>query len=286
MRDYTQQVILKDLSQFSKIYLVPLADFHEGARDADHEVSDGYIKWIAEHEDAFTILNGDMLNCAWKESTPDLFEDLITPDKAYEHLRERLMPIKDKIIMITRGGHEESIFQKVGADYMARLAYDLGDIPYMPDGGMFGIELRMNKCKSRNGRYVFWGYATHGWGGARTIGAKIKKVEDLANIANVDIIILSHDHTAAIHRMNVLSPPAKINFGNKCYIHIQRKILINTGGFVSYRGYIQRKGYVPQDLGTPRIRLEIKQQYEGRKFFPSGKKYSTSFYYKDLHASL
>jgi hypothetical protein len=31
---------------------------------------------------------------------------------------------------------------------------------------------------------VCWGYATHGWGGARTIGAKIKKVEDLANIAN------------------------------------------------------------------------------------------------------
>ncbi len=72
MRDYSLRVVLKDLSQFSKVYFVPLADFHEGARDADHEISDGYINWIAEH-DAFTILNGDMMNCAWKDSTPELW---------------------------------------------------------------------------------------------------------------------------------------------------------------------------------------------------------------------
>ena len=41
MKEYTQRVILHDLSKFGKLYLVPLADFHEGARDADHEVSDG-----------------------------------------------------------------------------------------------------------------------------------------------------------------------------------------------------------------------------------------------------
>jgi len=267
-RDYGQQVVLKDLSQFSQIYLVPIADLHEGARDADHEVSDGYIKWIADHEDAFTIGNGDLMNCAWKESVPDLFEDLITPDKAYENLRARLMPIKNKILMLTRGGHEESIFRKVGADYMARLAYDLGNIPYMPDGGILGVRLSKN-----NHTRMFWGYATHGWGGARTIGAKVKKVEDLANIANVDFVVLSHDHTAAIHRLNVLDPPrARIQFEKPMYLTFQRKLLINTGGFVKYEGYIQRKGYVPQDLGTPRIRLEIKKNHGG--------------YYKDLHASI
>ncbi len=267
-RDYNQQVVLKDLRQFSKIYIVPLADWHEGARDADHTVSDGYRDWIKDNRDAFTILNGDMMNCATKDSSPDLFEDLITPDKAYEHLLKRLIPIKNKILMITRGGHEEQIFRRVGADYMARLAHDLGDIPYMPDGGMIGIRLSKNDHTC-----MFWGYATHGWGGARTIGAKVAKAEVLANIANVDFIVLSHDHTAAIHRLNVLDPPrAKIQFKRPMYLNIQRKLLINTGGFVSYRGYIQRKGYVPQDLGTPRIRLEYKKDHEG--------------YHRDLHASL
>jgi hypothetical protein len=267
-KGFAQRVVLRDLSQFNVVYLVPLADFHEGSRDADHEVSNGYIEWIRSHNNAFTLLNGDMMNCAWKESTPELFEDLITPDAAYEKLRARLMPIKNKILMLTRGGHEGTIFRKVGADYMARLAYDLGDIPYMPDGGMFGLKLGKN-----NHTAMVWGYATHGWGGARTIGAKIKKVEDLANIANVDIIILSHDHTQAIHRLNVLDPPrSRLNFKRPMHWKIQRKLLINTGGFVKYAGYIQNKGYTPQDLGTPRIRIELKNDGNG--------------YHLDLHASI
>ncbi len=208
------------------------------------------------------------MNCAWKDSTPERYEDLITPDKAYEQLRELVMPLKDRILMITRGGHEESIFRKVGADYMARLAYDLGNVPYMPDGGMVGVRLSLNHYYK-----MFWGYATHGWGGARTIGAKIKKVEDLANVANVDFIVLSHDHTAAYHRLNVLEPPrSRIQFKHPMYLTFQRKVLINTGGFVCYRGYIQRKGYAPQDLGTPRLRIELKHDHND--------------YYKDLHVSL
>ena len=268
-RDYQSEIVMVDLSRFSKLYLVPLADFHEGARDADHEVSDGYVRWIADRDNARTILNGDMMNCAWKDSTADLFEDLITPDDAYDRLRARLMPIRNKILMITRGGHEESIFRKVGHDYMAQLAHDLGDIPYKPDGGMVAIRM------SRGGHpMVFTGYATHGWGGARTIGAKVKKVEDLAQVADVDFYILSHDHTQVIHRLNVLVPPiTNMRWDRPTYIAIRRKILINTGGFIEYKGYIRRKGYAPQDLGTPRLRLELKQSHrEG--------------HYKDLHASI
>lgn len=268
-KDYQFQIVTKDLSHLNKCYLVPLADLHEGARDADHEVSDGYIQWIKEHKDAFTILNGDLLNCAWKDSTPELFEDLITPDDAYANLRDRLMPIKNKIHMITRGGHEEAIYRKVGADYMARLAYDLGDVPYKPDGGMLAIRLSLH-----NHPTVFTVWATHGWGGARTIGAKVKKVEDLVFAADADIYVLSHDHTQVIHRLNVLRPPrgANLTFGRPIYIQIDRKLLVNTGGFVQYSGYIRRKGYTPQDLGTPRIRLEIKK--------------IKHIFHKDLHASI
>ncbi len=268
-KDYQSQIVMVDLAQFSKVYFVPLADFHEGARDADHEVSDGYIKWIEERDDARTALNGDMMNCAWKDSTPDLFEDLITPDDAYARLVARLMPIKNKILMITRGGHEESIFRKVGHDYMAQLAHDLGDIPYKPDGGMLAIRLSLNNHTS-----VFTGWMTHGWGGARTIGAKVKKSEDLAMVADVDFIVISHDHTQNIHRLNVLAPPiTNMRWGRANHIVVKRKILINTGGFVEYKGYIRRKGYAPQDLGTPRLRLEVrKSHHEG--------------YHKDLHASI
>ena len=62
-KDYEFQIVMKNLSQFSKAYLIPLGDFHEGAYNADHEISNGYIQWIREHDNAFTVLMGDMMNC-------------------------------------------------------------------------------------------------------------------------------------------------------------------------------------------------------------------------------
>lgn len=268
MRDYQQQVVMKDLSQFSKVYLVPLADWHIGDKNSAIDVIQGYIDWVAERDNAFTILNGDLMNAAWKESTSELYEDLITPDQAYAQVRELCQPIRDKILMITRGNHEESIYRKVGADFMARLAYDLGDIPYKPDGGMVGIKLSVHSNKG-----MCYTYATHGWGGARTIGAKVKKAQDLMSVAEAHIYVLSHDHTQNINRGNILEPPrAVIKFNKPMYATVRRKLFINTGGFIRYGGYIQRRGYTPQDLGTPRIRIELKRD-----------KHTTHI---DLHASI
>ena len=267
MKNFNQQIVMKDLPQFSTIYLVPLADFHLGCRDVGVDVIRGYIDWIKETKNAFTILNGDLMNCAGKDTAPELYDDLTTPDDAYNSLRAMLMPIKDKILMITRGNHEDMIWRRVGADYSARLAYDLGDIPYKPDGGMLGIRL------SKNNHYaVFFTYATHGWGGARTIGAKVKKPDELAVAVGADCYVVSHDHTMAMHRNNRLEPPKSRLGSDKVYLQVHRQLLINTGGFIRYSGYVQKKGLLPQDLGTPRIRMELKHRDDA--------------YIKDLHGSI
>ena len=282
--DYQYQIVMKDLRQFSQIYVVPLSDFHIGCGHTAIDIIQGYIDWIKEHDNAFTILNGDLLNCATKDSTPELFEDLITPDDAYKQLRELLEPIKSKVLMITRGGHEGEIFRKVGHDYMAQLSYDFGNVPYKPDGGMIGIRLGVSNFSSDkptgHSAMVAAIYATHGWGGARTIGAKVKKVEDLVLAVHADCYVLSHDHTQAVHRLNMLAPTDwRVSIP---FLKVKRKLLINTGGFIEYSGYIQRKGYTPQDLGTPRIRIEAKRKRYGR----SGTFRRGEEYYLDLHASI
>lgn len=270
-RSYQQQIVMKDLASFSKVYLIPLGDFHIGNPYVGVDVIQGYVNWLKSHTNAFTILNGDLMNCAGKDTAPELFEDLVTPDTAYDQVFEMLKPIKDKILMITRGNHEEAIFRRVGADYMARLARDLGDIPYKPAGGMLGLRLNRNNHHS-----VFFTYATHGWGGARTIGAKVKKPEDVALGIEADCIVVSHDHTQAVHRLNVIAPPhSRVSMIRPVYLRVRRVLLINTGGFIRYGGYVQEKGYVPQDLGTPRILMEIKETTKGEEG-----------YYKDLHASM
>ena len=275
--------MVKDLRQYSQVYLVPLADLHIGCRDVALDIIQGYLDWIKEHENAYTLLNGDLMNCATKDSTPELYDDLVTPDQAYTQLIELLKPIKSKILMITRGGHEEHIYRMSGHDYMAQLAHDLGDIPYKPNGGMgiikLGIStLNSNQPNTGNALDCVY-YAVHGWGGARTIGAKVNKLEELAKVTEADCVILSHDHTQVVHRLNVLVPASR---RSNPYVKIKRKLLINTGGFINYSGYIQRKGYTPQDLGTPRIRIEAKRKDYGNA---SGKGRRRELYL-DLHASI
>jgi len=262
-------VIVEWRKPFSLFYIVPLADFHIGARACALNIIRGYLDWVRERENAFVILNGDLLNGATKTSAAELFDDLITPDDAYAQLRTILMPIRDRVLMVTRGGHEEAMYRAVGTDYMARLAYDLGDVPYRPDGGMVSILVPRSE-QGGNAEFLF--YATHGWGGARTIGSKIKKVEELAIAVHADCYILSHDHTQNVHRLNRLeASPRRTKEGHRHMIP-HRQLLVNTGGFLKYDGYVARKGYVPQDLGTPRIRCEVK--HDGDR------------HYKDLHASI
>ena len=267
-KTYEQQVVMKDISSKSLIYVVPLADFHLGQPGANVEVIKGYIDWIAERDNAYTILNGDIMNCAGKDTVFDLWDDLRTPDDVYyKDVLPLLTPIKETILFLTRGNHEDALYRKSGVDFMAHLAHDLGDIPYKPNGGMVAIKLGKNIHRG-----LVTIYATHGWGGARTIGAKVKKVDELVMAVEADCYVLSHDHTQAIHRTNRLVMPKSRLGSEKVYLKVSRQLLINSGGFISYSGYIQKKGYSPQDMGTPRIRIEFKKNKEND-------------YHFDLHAS-
>ena len=270
----TTVIVEKDIP-FHMFYVVPLADFHLGAQECAVDVIRGYIDWIQERDNAYTILNGDLMNCAIKDSSSELFDDLTTPDTEYNRLRMLLSPIQDKVLMVTRGTHEGHIYRRVGADYSARLAFDLGDVPYRPDGGMVMLSARRRPDEDRY-RTCFTFYATHGWGGARTIGSKVKKVEELATAVDADVYILSHDHTQNVHRFNHLVPSHLHDKHGKRHLVPHRKLLVNTGGFLKYGGYVAQRGLSPQDLGTPRIRCEVKHERVNGK----------PRYYKDLHASI
>jgi len=268
-RGFAQQIVMADLVKFGKIYLVPLGDFHIGNKFARIDIIQGYIDWIKNHYNAYTVLMGDMMECATKYSVPDLYEALVTPDDCYDWAKKLLAPIKHKILMAVRGNHEEMIWRHSGTDYTAHLARELGDIPYKPDGGM----LLMRLGDTTNHHAIASFYGTHGWGGARTVGAKVKKPEEIALAVDADIIAVAHDHTQAIHRLNVVAPPrSRVSVERPNYLITRRRLLINTGGFVDYGGYVQRKGYVPQDLGTPRILIEFKAGATTR--------------YMDYHASM
>jgi len=264
------KIIRADLTKHDFIYLVPLSDMHIGAPQTDIDAIKGYIDWIAGEENAYTLLNGDLFNAATKQSTPELYEyeDMVTPDKELLMLEALLKPIAKKILAACAGGHElKNLFKTIGADYMWHLMRNLGrEKVYARDGGILKIKIKpVNKRDDLFFKIVY----THGWGGARTRGAKMRKLEYLASATHADIYILSHDHTQNLTRDNYLDTPTWEDDS----IVVHRKMLVATGGFLGYAGYPMRAGYQPADLGTPRIRI-------GKKIDKDG------VVHKDIHASL
>jgi len=260
------KIIKANLSQHEFIYLVPLSDFHIDEPQCDHEAIKGYIDWIASHDNAYTLLNGDLVTAPTKESLASVYEmgepggriEFPSLDQCADELADLLSPIADRILAACTGGHEfRHLFRLTGSDWTYNLMKRLGrEKVYARDGGVLLIK---TKPLTDSDDMFFSAVFTHGWGSARTRGAKVRKLEMLAQAFEVDMVILSHDHTQNLTRDNRLVIP---NWeSNELDVH--RVLLVSTGGFRGYAGYPLRSGYQPADLGTPRIRLAKKVDPDG-----------------------
>jgi len=265
-----------DLRQHEFVYLVPLSDLHWDEPQSDHDAIIGYRDWILGHENAYTILNGDLITAPTPVSAASIYEmgepggtiTLPSVDQTTNELEELLRPIADRILGACSGGHEfKHMFRVCGYDWTYNLMKRLGrEEVYTRDGGvlLFKIAPVVDGDTS-----FFSAVYTHGWGGARTRGAKIVKLERLAQGIDADMYILSHDHTQNLGRDNYLTFP---DYEVASPV-VHRKLLVSTGAFRGYAGYPFRSGYQPSDLGTPRIRIGKRVNKDGTVR-------------KDIHASI
>ena len=275
---YKVKIIKANLSKHDFIYLIPLSDFHWDEPQTDRDTIRGYVNWIAEHENAYTILNGDLWTLMGiRRGYGDLYEkgepagmiELMPPDRALDEVEDLLKPIASKILAACSGGHElNNMFSVVGSDLTYRLMRRLHiENRYARDGGLLLMKL---KPVNRRDKLFFSAIFTHGWGGARTRGGKLRKAEYLSEAAEgMDIVIISHDHTQNVTRKNVMTVPS---WDTEAPV-THRVLLISTGAFRGYSGYPFRAGYQPSDLGTPRIRIGKRVDEDGTVR-------------KDLHASI
>ena len=271
---YEVKIIQADLRKHDFIYLIPLSDFHWDEPESDHDTIRGYIRWIYEHENAFIILNGDLVTAPTQASMASIYEmsepggtiEFPSLDQCTEELYSLFHPVADRIIAADSGGHEfKHLFRVTGSDWTYNLMKRLGrEHIYARDGGALLIK---TKALSRKDKTFFSVIYTHGWGGARTRGAKIRKLEYLAQGMDADIYVMSHDHTQNLARDNYLVPL----WDKTWFVH--RKLLVSSGAFRGYAGYPFRSGYQPSDLGTPRVRI-------GKRLDPDGT------VRKDIHASI
>lgn len=236
-----------------------LADLHIGdAHCNEVEVLDR-VKAIADDPYGLCVCNGDLMNTALRNSVSDVYGELMSPMQQIAYLVDLLRPIKDKIIAVTTGNHEQRTYRTDGIDITRLVCRELGiEDKYAPEGVLvflrFGTRSRHGgHVNDRNPRQWYSIYATHGSGGGRKEGAKAIRLADMAAIVDADIYIHSHTHLPMVMKQSFFRADS-----SNCMAKQVSKLFINTGAAMGYGGYGQAQEFKPASTDTAHIRLDAK----------------------------
>lgn len=208
--------------KIKQIELHTFADLHIGDKFCDMKLINKRLEYIKNKNNAYCILNGDLLNNATKTSVSDSYAESIPPMEQLEKGMELFEPIKEKILAITSGNHENRTYNKEGIDISEILSMQLNiRNRYCKEGALVFLRFGRNN-KQRKMLYTI--YASHGSGGGKKEGGKINRLSDMAGIVDADIYIHSHTHLPAIIKQAFY----RVDYQNST-VSLADKLFVNTG---------------------------------------------------------
>ncbi|WP_300924653.1 metallophosphoesterase [uncultured Clostridium sp.] len=240
-----------------KLYI--LSDLHIGSAEADLNTLKQIIQFIKDTPECYTILLGDILDTALKNSKTDIYSSTLNIADAQKLAVELLTPIKDKIIAMTPGNHENRVWREVGVDLSLWLAEKLGLQDVYRNNN---IALTISFGKDINGKLFRLNiFGQHGaYGGGRKMGSAMNALEDLDGIiANADIYIRAHTHQPIQGSRNVFI------FNDKGNIEKQTKYYFNAPSILNYGGYAAEKGYKPTDDSPCYLNIRAVSERKGTR---------------------
>lgn len=242
----------------TEVTIIVLSDLHYGNPYCSVKHFQRTLDFIRDNKNCYCFLNGDLLEAVTKASVGDIYQQKITPQEQRDEVTALLMPIKNKVLGMTTGNHEQRIYKETGVDLSADIARELG-IPYRPEGMLFKLAFGKGNESHKEKPYVFWSYITHGYGGARTKPAKAVKVERAATWLHADWYAMSHDHVVNVAPTIYLMPDNRGTLDEDGFltgkVNAKREMLVKTNAYLKWGGYSEIGGFPPSDLRTPIISL-------------------------------
>lgn len=216
------------------------------------------VDFVKRKRNCYIKLNGDLCESSLRTSKGDIFKQVGTPQDQRDWVIEHLYPIKDKILGVTTGNHEQRIYNETGIDISKDIATAL-DAPYRPEGMLFKLSFGDGNENHKGKPFVFWSYITHGYGGARTKSAKAVKLERTASYIHADYYAMSHDHVVNVAPNLYLMPDNRGTVNDDGFLSgrvtAKREMLVKTNAYLKWGGYAESGGFSPSDLSTPLIQL-------------------------------
>lgn len=229
------------------------ADLHIGDKHCDIGQIKQDIEYVRNTPNCYAILNGDILNNATKTSVSDSYAELLTPMEQLAMFVDLFYCIKDKILVMTQGNHENRTYNKEGVDLTQVVAQQLGILDrYSKTGAVLFLKVGEHKLPSCSKRVpiVYSFYIIHGSGGGRKEGAKAIRLADMASIIDVDIYIHGHTHLPMVLREGFYR--TDISNGVVKYVD---KLFINGAAKLKYGGYGEAFEFKPSSTSGPVLHL-------------------------------
>ena len=240
----------------SQLEIHPFADEHIGDEYCDIKRLLARIEYVKNTPNAYCILNGDIVDNATKTSIGDTYTQEFNPMEQLQKAVEMFSPIKDKILCITHGNHENRTYKKEGINLSYLIAAQLGlQDRYTPTSAVIFLRFGKGNKHLHDRKISYTIYALHGSGGGRKEGAKAIRLADMASIIDTDIYIHSHTHLPmvikqAFHRIDVMNST----------VAIVDKLFVNTAANLKYGGYGEAGEFKPSSMDTPVIYLNGKKK--------------------------
>jgi predicted phosphodiesterase len=265
------EIPIKSKTDYGEVIL--MGDFHIGSDGFSEHQLVAYINWIKKNPYVRVILMGDLLEIG------ELSNFIQAQDKNFEKqlqdLISYLRPIKDQIICILEGNHEERYTKMArgGPDLSRYIALELGIADKILLPGPQKGQLLVLKV---NGQY-YPIYVIHGHTSAIfNKGTQLKRMAFTSKVP-----LLAHGHTHQIfHDHYVYRGVTKVN--EKFFESIFEQHWVSTGCFVKYLGYAEQSSYPMTKIGAPIIRLFSKKETimvidDARAFYKIGMEYPDEY---------
>ena len=253
------RVIKANLSkELKSLELHLFADEHIGDNNCDIERIKERIDYVATHDNAYCVLNGDILDYASRSSIGDIETRQFNIMEQIARGVELFSPIKEKILAITNGNHENRAYKKEGIDISKLVAMQLGlEDKYSPTSAYIFLRFGELSGHNHNRPVCYRIYLLHGSGGGRKEGAKAIRLSDMASICDADCYIHSHTHLPMIMKQGFFRADDKHSTVANC-----TRLFVNSSSNLSYGGYGEAQEFKPNSTDTPTIYFNgTKKQY-------------------------
>ena len=245
------KIIKKELDKsIDKITIIPISDVHIGDKTADLKAFKEVLERIKNEPNTYTILNGDLCNIALKNSKSDVYSDELTPMEQVLQIIKFLEPIKDKILVMSNGNHEDRITKDTNIDVLYLVAKQLQiEQVYSPSWWYLYLSFGKDK-RGRKVNYTLTGY--HGSGGGRKSGGKINRLEEMSQVVIADIYLMGHVHKPIATKGVIYTPYYQSRTLSK-----QEMYYLISNSFVDYQGsYAEKMGMIPSNNGITEAILD------------------------------